>query len=209
MNHIQSQPRFCFAWYRVSATYRKNFSIFCPSICCKSCQDISLETTGAILPKLYRNDQYQAQLCIFCGFYHFYGSLNFVKSYGALKILLLKIFLATPQNLLLQFHPDFIGMLSTKLSFAYCLDFVVHWFLSELWPFEDFYFWSLSQNLPVHFAKQWNLLIFLASTIYCFISFFFHASFMLWENNLILSIIHPLLSVQLLTWLSTGYTCGH
>ena len=38
------------------------------------------------------------------------------------------------------FHPNFTGMIVTKSSCAYHLHFTVHWFLSELWPFNVFFF---------------------------------------------------------------------
>ena len=43
-----------------------------------------------------------------------------------------------PQKLLVRFHPNFTGIISTKSSFAYPHHFPVQWLLSELWPFNDF-----------------------------------------------------------------------
>jgi hypothetical protein len=44
-----------------------------------------------------------------------------------------KLVWATPQKLLVQFHPNFTGMISSKSSCAYYWHFQIQWF--ELWPF--------------------------------------------------------------------------
>ena len=54
-----------------------------------------------------------------------------------------KVVLTTSQKLLVWFHPNFTGMISVKCSCAYNQHFTVHWFLSELWPFNDFYGWMI------------------------------------------------------------------
>ena len=52
----------------------------------------------------------------------------------------LRLVIATPQKLLVQFLPNFTRMISIKPSFAYRRRFPVQWFLTKLWPFNDFCF---------------------------------------------------------------------
>ena len=91
---------------QVVATYRNHFSVVHLSIRHKSCSDNSSETTGGILSKFYRNDQYLVLYVV-----HIISNFqfnDFWQSYFPLKIL--KFFWSTPPKLLMQFEWNFTGL---------------------------------------------------------------------------------------------------